>query len=114
MSALLAARRRQIHRKGRPMRLQRLVRGSATLARDVPLLGVAGTFRPEQMAAGVQQGDQVVEILDDALQAAGWTDRPRPPDRLIDDERSWTLVDAWPVHDGGLRIGWRLWVRGAA
>jgi hypothetical protein len=96
------------------MTLQRLVRGSAAIERSVDLIGFPHGFQADQMAAGVKQGDQLIETLDDELQAASWPDRPRDPDKLLLDGRTWTLVDASPVYDGALRIGWRLWVRGGA
>jgi hypothetical protein len=113
-SHLLAARRRMIRARGRGMTLQRLVKGSSGIERQVSLLGYPHGFEADQMAGDVRQGDQLVETLHDELQAVAWPDRPKAPDKLLFDDRTWTLVDATPLYDGALCIGWRLWIRGGA
>lgn len=113
-SHLLAARRRRIRRHGRPAELRRLARGSTTVSHSVTLLAAPHGFSADQMAAGVRQGDQQLETLDDEMQAARWPGRPKAPDKVVFDGLEWTVVDATPVHDGALRIGWRIWIRGGA
>lgn len=107
MGALQAARRRQLAAKGRPMVLSRL-----TPALSVTLQGKDNAFAPDQLQGGVQQGDLQVEILLDELQAASWPDRPRSPDKLTIDGRTYTVRDATLVSEGPTPIGWTLWVRG--
>ncbi|EHM01153.1 hypothetical protein HMPREF9946_02228 [Acetobacteraceae bacterium AT-5844] len=108
MSQLLNSRRRQIRAKGRTMVLHR----SGATPPSVTLLGFPRAYRPDELEGGVIQGDQQVEILADELNAAGWTDKPERPDRLVIDGRSTAVQGSRAVCDGALLIGYSLWVRG--
>jgi hypothetical protein len=108
MSHHLAARRRMIRAKGRPMVLHK----QGASPGSVDLLGFPRGYRPDEIAGGVQQGDQQVETLNDELAEAGWTSPPAHRDRLVIDGRSTTIQGARAVYDGQLLIGWSLWVRG--
>ena len=101
------------------MTLSRLTAGSDPPAyTEVTVLAFPSRFAPADAASSAQEpslgvvmlGDERVEILNDEIEAAGWPAPPRRNDRLSDSYPR-TVQAAWPVYDGGLLIGWSLWVR---
>jgi hypothetical protein len=114
MSARLERRRRMIRTRGRLVQLQRQARGSTSIEHQADLLGFPHAPGAADFTAGVQQGDLVVETLDDELQAYGWPDQPRSRDKLLLDGLTYTVANAFPIFDAALRIGWRIWVKGGA
>ncbi|MDQ1081443.1 hypothetical protein [Pseudoroseomonas cervicalis] len=106
MSHRLATRRRQIRARGRTMLLAR-PDGPA-----VSLVGYLHAYGADEMTGGVQQGDGQVETLNDEIAAAEWPAPPSRPDRITIGGQRWTVQGAWPVYDGELLIGWKIWVRG--
>ena len=108
MSQALQTRRRMIRSRGRQMTLRRAGTGGAS----VDLIGFASSYSPEQTQGAVSPGDQQVQILNDEIAAASWPAPPRKDDKLVLDGRTAAVKGAWPVHDGALLIGWRLWISG--
>ena len=111
MADKLATRRRHLHSMGRPMTLRRIVSSDPATYSDLPVVGKDRSYEPGEIQGGIQQGDLMVDLLNDEIAAADWS-RPSRPDRVLIDGRTYTVQGAWPVNDGPLCIGWRVWVRG--
>jgi hypothetical protein len=111
MGAHLANRRALLRERGRPMILRRQLAGTASAS--VSLIGFDRSFAPGELQGGVQQGDVTVETLAEEMAAIAWPAPPRNPDRLIMDNRTYTVLSARPIMEGADLIGWRIWARGA-
>lgn len=110
MGALADARRRLLAQRGRTMTLTRLVMGGAPLV--VTLTGFARDYRPEELLAGIMQGDVRIEIGADEIAAASWPAPPRRTDRVTMDGRTYTVQGASAVYDGATLAGYSIWARG--
>jgi hypothetical protein len=106
----LAGRRLNIRMRGRPMVLRRQ---ATPVSPTIAVFGYARAYNPGELSAGIQQGDVRVEILNEEIVATSWPAPPRNPDRLTFDGRTYTIMGAFPLHDGTTVAGWSLWIRGA-
>jgi hypothetical protein len=107
----LAQRRDHINRKGRMVEFQSRMgaEGSQTLTK-VPVKGYSWNFRPDQIKDQIQQGDSMLETLNDEFAASGFA--PRFYDSVIIDGLKRTVKGRNPVYDGEQLIGWSIWVKG--
>lgn len=93
---------------GRPMTLRRRVGTSATFT-DAVVQGYATTYRPDEVAGLVRQGDMKVVIGPDT----GAVSAPiKAPDMLVMDGRTYAVQGATPRMVAGVVSGYELWVRG--
>lgn len=111
MTAFADSRRRLLARMGRTMTLHR----ADASASDLPVTGYLTTFRPETGNPPLQQGEAVVELMDDEIAAAGQA-APDLGTMVIIDTETWAVLPggAHPVYSGVTRIGWTLHVKGGA
>lgn len=111
MTAFADSRRRLLARLGRTMTLHR----ADASASDLAVTGYLTTFRPETGNQPLQQGEAVVEIMDDEISAASWPD-PDAGTFVVIDTETWAVLPggAHPVYSGATRIGWALHVKGGA
>lgn len=106
MAGLLASRRRFFARHARPMILRRT--GQA----DLPVQGVEAAFQPAQLTGDVRQGDSTIGLLPDEIVAASWPAPVRARDAIYVSGQTKQILGAWPLYDGPVFAGWKLWVRG--
>ncbi|RKQ70121.1 hypothetical protein [Oceanibaculum indicum] len=61
---------------------------------DVPLRAFVRGLRPEEMRPGVQKNQQMMICSDREMLAAAWPAPPRHGDRVIDGDRTMTVIEA--------------------
>lgn len=105
-------RRRMMAANGRPMVLRRPLTVNPPTYQDVVLQGFQRAYRPEQLSANLHQGDSLIAICANEIQAAGWPAPPRAKDQMIIDGRTWAIEGSQTLCDGTEVIGYDLWVRG--
>lgn len=114
--------RRQIDQHGEPVTLRRIVAGAA---HDLALTAFVRGFKPDQIAAGVQQGDRSAVLHPDDVVVATWLsgvavqpgenpDRrvPKKGDKLIVAGRVCNIEAAEGVYLGTALVRINLVVRG--
>jgi hypothetical protein len=78
----------RIGREGQPVTLRRLTgTGANQVPFDVELFGFVRSYRPEELTAGITQGDRVVRISDAEIAERQWPGPPRKGDRVVIDGR---------------------------
>lgn len=102
MGWITLSRRRQIHAKGRQMRLM-----TADQKTSVTVMGYAPPAQAAQIADATAQTAFIAQITNDELASSGYGS-PGALDRLRDGARTYTLTDATAVYDGPTLCGWTL------
>lgn len=96
---------------GRDMVLRRRV-GTTAVFVDITVKGVAQGFRPDQLQAGVMQGDRTVTMSNAEIEATGWPGPPRKGDLLLIDGQQTAVQGCETKYLGGAVLAHVLWVRG--
>ncbi len=101
---------RMLARHGRPMTLRRIA-GTGPGYAEATVQGHLTSYRPNEIAGLVKQGDARVTIGP----SIGPIAPPlRAADQLVVDGRTWAVQGATPRYSGGTLVGWELHVRGGA
>ena len=115
MGAQDGARRRNIAARGRTFTLRRQTVTSPETYVSVTVTGFLRSYRPDQIAGALQQGDWALEICNFEIAAAAWPGPPRPGDEILDGSAAgYAVIGAAPVYEGGDVIGHTLSLRGGA
>lgn len=104
MADFAAVRQRQLLKSGRSMVFRRQTGINPVTFSDTIALGFLRSFRPEEIAGGIQQGDAQVLTLTDVT--------PRAGDRVVIEAKTWQVIGVTPVYNAAELIGYSLWVRG--
>lgn len=108
--SVATATRNLLARFGRAMTMRRRVGTSGDFT-TATADGVLGTYRPDQLAGGVMQGDARI-ILDAApIVAAGLSPLVKG-DQVVADGRTWAAQGVHARYDGDVICAFEVWVRG--
>lgn len=108
--AFLNTRRRRIRTRGNTYTLRRPL--TVNTFATVDLLGEFRAYMPEQLLAGVEQGDARLSILTDEIDYARWPTPPVKQDSVIIDGKPWYVRGVLRVQVSNVTIGFDLWIRG--
>ncbi|MDB5415099.1 MAG: 38, APCd [Rubritepida sp.] len=100
---------RMLASHGRPIVLQRRI-GKTDAFTSATVQGKESAYKPNELVGLVQQGDLKVVIGPDLGAVAAPL---RKPDRILIDDRAFTIQGATPRYAGAAIDGYELWVRGA-
>lgn len=115
MGAHLDARRVNIAARGRSFTLRRQTVTSPATYSSVTVTGFLRSYRPDQIAGALMQGDWAMEITNDEIAAASWAGPPRAGDEVLDGSAAaYAVIGAATIYEGDTLIGHTLQLRGGA
>lgn len=100
-------------RYGRAMTVRRR-QGTTTTFTQVSVTGILRSFRPEEIAGGVMQGDaQAIITANEIIGTAGFSP-PVKGDFVAIDGKNWAVLGVTPRMIESDVVAYHLWMRGGA
>lgn len=104
---------RLLARFGRAMTVRRR-QGTTTTFTQVSVTGILRSFRPEEIAGGVMQGDaEAIITANEILGTAGFAP-PAKGDFVAIDAKNWAVLGVTPRMIEADIVAYHLWIRGGA